>query len=153
MISTFVWKILDNVVVANKLKWNKIYLFSYMKILYQFRYVFLKNWRTYSSKIYKKLNLVKKILTWFYVKKIIKIVTKGTERIHNKILLSNIIGKASPLAKELFQFPFVKEVFIDENYISTKRKLYWTHASNSSITLPHTPMHPSSIVQATWFLP
>lgn len=26
--------------------------------------------------------------------------------------------KASPLAKELFQFPFVKEVFIDENYIS-----------------------------------
>ena len=24
----------------------------------------------------------------------------------------------SPLAKELFQFPFVKEVFIDENYIS-----------------------------------
>ena len=26
--------------------------------------------------------------------------------------------KASPLAKELFKFPFVKEVFIDENYIS-----------------------------------
>ncbi len=26
--------------------------------------------------------------------------------------------KASPLAKELFNFPFVKEVFIDENYIS-----------------------------------
>ena len=25
---------------------------------------------------------------------------------------------ASPLAKELFQFPFVKEIFIDENYIS-----------------------------------
>jgi Fe-S cluster biogenesis protein NfuA len=25
---------------------------------------------------------------------------------------------ASPLAKELFKFPFVKEVFIDENYIS-----------------------------------
>ncbi|WP_313808233.1 NifU family protein [Flavobacterium sp.] len=25
---------------------------------------------------------------------------------------------ASPLAKELFQFPFVKEVFIDENYVS-----------------------------------
>jgi Fe-S cluster biogenesis protein NfuA len=24
----------------------------------------------------------------------------------------------SPLAKELFQFPFVKEIFIDENYIS-----------------------------------
>jgi hypothetical protein len=26
--------------------------------------------------------------------------------------------KASPLAKDLFSFPFVKEVFIDENYIS-----------------------------------
>lgn len=26
--------------------------------------------------------------------------------------------KASPLAKELFNFPFVKEVFLDENYIS-----------------------------------
>lgn len=26
--------------------------------------------------------------------------------------------KASPLAKELFSFPFVKEIFIDENYIS-----------------------------------
>lgn len=29
--------------------------------------------------------------------------------------------KASPLAKELFQFPFVKEVFIDENYISVTK--------------------------------
>lgn len=27
-------------------------------------------------------------------------------------------AKASPLAKELFKFPFVKELFIDENYIS-----------------------------------
>lgn len=26
--------------------------------------------------------------------------------------------KASPLAKELFKFPFIKEIFIDENYIS-----------------------------------
>ena len=25
---------------------------------------------------------------------------------------------ASPLAKELFKFPYVKEVFIDENYVS-----------------------------------
>ena len=29
--------------------------------------------------------------------------------------------KVSPLAKELFQFPFVKEVFIDENYISVTK--------------------------------
>ncbi len=29
--------------------------------------------------------------------------------------------KASPLAKELFNFPFVKEVFIDENYISVTK--------------------------------
>jgi len=29
--------------------------------------------------------------------------------------------KASPLAKELFRFPFVKEVFIDENYISVTK--------------------------------
>lgn len=29
--------------------------------------------------------------------------------------------KPSPLAKELFQFPFVKEVFIDENYISVTK--------------------------------
>ena len=28
---------------------------------------------------------------------------------------------ASPLAKELFKFPFVKEVFIDENYISISK--------------------------------
>jgi Fe-S cluster biogenesis protein NfuA len=28
---------------------------------------------------------------------------------------------ASPLAKELFQFPFVKEVFIDENYVSIQK--------------------------------
>ena len=28
---------------------------------------------------------------------------------------------ASPLAKELFKFPFVKEMFIDENYISIKK--------------------------------
>jgi Fe-S cluster biogenesis protein NfuA len=28
---------------------------------------------------------------------------------------------SSPLAKELFQFPFVKEVFIDENYISVTK--------------------------------
>ncbi|HLA55699.1 MAG TPA: NifU family protein, partial [Flavobacterium sp.] len=32
---------------------------------------------------------------------------------------------SSPLAKELFNFPFVKEVFIDENYISvTKYDMY-----------------------------
>ena len=29
--------------------------------------------------------------------------------------------EASPLAKELFKFPFVKEVFIDENYISVTK--------------------------------
>lgn len=29
--------------------------------------------------------------------------------------------QASPLAKELFKFPFVKEVFIDENYISVTK--------------------------------
>lgn len=29
--------------------------------------------------------------------------------------------KASPLAKELFNFPFVKEIFIDENYISVTK--------------------------------
>ena len=28
---------------------------------------------------------------------------------------------ASPLAKELFKFPFVKEIFIDENYISVSK--------------------------------
>jgi Fe-S cluster biogenesis protein NfuA len=29
--------------------------------------------------------------------------------------------KASPLAKELFTFPYVKELFIDENYISVSK--------------------------------
>ncbi|MEC5164287.1 Fe-S cluster biogenesis protein NfuA [Flavobacterium sp. PL11] len=29
--------------------------------------------------------------------------------------------KASPLAKELFKFPYVKEIFIDENYISVTK--------------------------------
>jgi NFU1 iron-sulfur cluster scaffold homolog, mitochondrial len=29
--------------------------------------------------------------------------------------------QASPLAKELFQFPYVKEVFIDENYVSVTK--------------------------------
>lgn len=29
--------------------------------------------------------------------------------------------KASPLAKELFKFPYVKEVFIDENYVSISK--------------------------------
>jgi Fe-S cluster biogenesis protein NfuA len=29
--------------------------------------------------------------------------------------------QASPLAKELFKFPFVKEVFIDENYVSVTK--------------------------------
>jgi Fe-S cluster biogenesis protein NfuA len=29
--------------------------------------------------------------------------------------------KASPLAKELFNFPYVKEVYIDENYISVTK--------------------------------
>jgi Fe-S cluster biogenesis protein NfuA len=28
---------------------------------------------------------------------------------------------ASPLAKELFKFPFVKEIFIDENYVSVTK--------------------------------
>lgn len=43
----------------------------------------------------------------------------------NKLLTKNIVEcknidqtAASPLAKELFNFPYVKEVFIDENYIS-----------------------------------
>ena len=30
-------------------------------------------------------------------------------------------AKASPLAQELFKFPFVKEIFIDENYISVTK--------------------------------
>lgn len=45
--------------------------------------------------------------------------------VSNKLLTKTLIEcknidqtKASPLAKELFQFPFVKEVFIYENYIS-----------------------------------
>ena len=43
----------------------------------------------------------------------------------NKLLTKTLIEcknidqtQASPLAKELFKFPFIKEVFIDENYIS-----------------------------------
>ena len=37
----------------------------------------------------------------------------------NAVEFKNIDATAaSPLAKELFQFPFVKEIFIDENYIS-----------------------------------
>lgn len=43
----------------------------------------------------------------------------------NKLLTKTMVEfkniddtKASPLAQELFKFPFVKEVFIDENYIS-----------------------------------
>ncbi|MCO6175174.1 NifU family protein [Flavobacterium sp. NRK F10] len=43
----------------------------------------------------------------------------------NKLLTKTMVEcknidetKAAPLAKELFNFPFVKEVFIDENYIS-----------------------------------
>lgn len=48
-----------------------------------------------------------------------------TKFVANKILTKVAIEcknidetKASPLAKDLFSFPFVKEVFIDENYIS-----------------------------------
>lgn len=39
---------------------------------------------------------------------------------------------ASPLARELFNFPYVKEIFIDENYVSvTKYDLYeWGDISN-----------------------
>ena len=39
---------------------------------------------------------------------------------------------ASPLAKELFNFPFVKEVFIDENYISVTKYavVEWQEISN-----------------------
>lgn len=40
--------------------------------------------------------------------------------------------KASPLAKELFNFPFTKEVFIDENYISVTK---YEVASWDEITL------------------
>ena len=46
----------------------------------------------------------------------------------NKMLLKSALEfknidqtKASPLAKELFNFPFVKEIFIDENYISVTK--------------------------------
>ncbi len=39
---------------------------------------------------------------------------------------------ASPLAKELFNFPFVKEIFIDENYISITK---YNSASWDEITL------------------
>lgn len=45
--------------------------------------------------------------------------------VSNKLLTKTLVEcknidhtKASPLAQELFKFPFVKEVFIDENYIS-----------------------------------
>lgn len=40
--------------------------------------------------------------------------------------------KASPLAKELFNFPFVKEVFVDENYISITKYEFieWQEVSN-----------------------
>jgi Fe-S cluster biogenesis protein NfuA len=40
--------------------------------------------------------------------------------------------QASPLAKELFKFPFVKEVFIDENYISITKYAVseWQEVSN-----------------------
>lgn len=48
-----------------------------------------------------------------------------TKFVANKMLTKTAIEcknidetKASPLAKDLFSFPFVKEVFIDENYIS-----------------------------------
>jgi NFU1 iron-sulfur cluster scaffold homolog, mitochondrial len=46
----------------------------------------------------------------------------------NKILTKTIVEcknidetQSSPLAKELFKFPFIKEVFIDENYISVTK--------------------------------
>lgn len=45
--------------------------------------------------------------------------------VSNKLLTKTMVEcknieetKASPLAKELYNFPFVKEIFIDENYIS-----------------------------------
>ncbi|UPQ80089.1 NifU family protein [Flavobacterium azooxidireducens] len=39
---------------------------------------------------------------------------------------------ASPLAKELFKFPYVKEIFIDENYISITKfaSIEWIEISN-----------------------
>lgn len=46
----------------------------------------------------------------------------------SRMLTKNIVEcknidetEASPLAKELFQFPYVKEVFIDENYVSVTK--------------------------------
>ena len=57
----------------------------------------------------------------------------------NKMLLKEAIEfknidetAASPLAKELFKFPFVKEIFIDENYISVTK---YEVASWDEITL------------------
>ena len=57
----------------------------------------------------------------------------------NKMLLKEAIEfknidetSASPLAKELFKFPFVKEIFIDENYISVTK---YEVASWDEITL------------------
>ncbi len=57
----------------------------------------------------------------------------------NKMLLKAAIEfknidetQASPLAKELFKFPFVKEIFIDENYISVTK---YEVASWDEITL------------------
>jgi NFU1 iron-sulfur cluster scaffold homolog, mitochondrial len=48
--------------------------------------------------------------------------------VSSKMLTKNIVEcknidetGASPLAKELFKFPFVKEVFIDENYVSVTK--------------------------------
>ena len=45
--------------------------------------------------------------------------------VSNKLLTKTVVEcknieetKASPLAKELYNFPFVKEIFIDENYVS-----------------------------------
>lgn len=46
----------------------------------------------------------------------------------NRMLTKNLIEfknnkqtEASPLAKELFKFPYIKEIFIDENYISVTK--------------------------------
>lgn len=46
----------------------------------------------------------------------------------SKLLTKNIVEfknidetESSPLAKELFKFPFVKEIFIDENYVSVTK--------------------------------
>ena len=57
----------------------------------------------------------------------------------NKALTKTIVEcknidetEASPLAKELFKFPFVKEVFIDENYVSVTKYAVseWQEISN-----------------------